>query len=307
MNKLLLTTLVACLWASASSAQTTIGFDSVESRTSIEGYTEGGIAFGDESNFAATIGPDTGGIPSNGTPFLSSCGICLPSLEAEEGGCRRSHGGVDVGCPVDSLCQPPRFLFEILHVEILAVVLGITKAYTTRVGSGPFPIQVTITGLRNDGSIAALAVTTDGIVGFEAFELDEQFTDLVSAQFSTASPFLAIAIDDIRVRVGLDKPALTISPASGLYVTTQAFDLTLIVAGASLGTILNGTLDGADFTAELAACAVEGQLDSVPGVTFRCPIDLDGGVHTFSASVESSDGTTTDDSVTWELLPNSEP
>ena len=86
MYKLLLTTLVACLWVSAASGQTTIGFDSVEQQVSIAGYTEGGIVFGDESNFEAPIMPDSGRIPSNGTPYLSSCGICIPSLEAEGAG-----------------------------------------------------------------------------------------------------------------------------------------------------------------------------------------------------------------------------
>ncbi len=275
MYKLLLTTLVACLWVSAASGQTTIGFDSVEQQLSIAGYTEGGIVFDDESNFEAPIVPDRGGIPSNGTPYLSSCGICIPSLEAEDGG-----------------------LFDLLGVDLGEFLFF---------GSGPFPIPVTITGVKKDGSTAQLSVTTDGIVGFEPFELDERFTDLVSARFSTTSPFLAIAIDNIRVTVGLDKPALTISPASGLYTTAQAFDLTLIVLGASSGAILSATLDGVDFTDDLATCAVEGQLDSVPGLTFRCPIDLEEGVHTFSASVESSDGTTTEDSVTWEMLSNSEP
>ena len=86
MSRLFRTTLILCLWASAASGQTTIGFDAVEGRTSVVGYSEGGIVFDDESNFAAPIALDTGGVPSNGTPFLSSCGICLPSLEAEEGG-----------------------------------------------------------------------------------------------------------------------------------------------------------------------------------------------------------------------------
>ena len=275
MKTFFLTALIACLQVSAASGQTTVGFDSVEQQLSIAGYTEGGIVFDDESNFEAPIVPDRGGIPSNGTPYLSSCGICIPSLEAEDGG-----------------------LFDLLGVDLGEFLFF---------GSGPFPIPVTITGVKKDGSTAQLSVTTDGIVGFEPFELDERFTDLVSARFSTASPYLAIAIDNIRVSVGLDKPALTISPASGLYTTAQAFDLTLIALGASSGAILSATLDGVDFTDDLATCAVEGQLDSVPGLTFRCPIDLEEGVHTFSASVESSDGTPTEDDVTWELLSSSEP
>jgi len=274
MNKPLLMTLVACLWASTASAQTTIGFDSVESRTSAADYTEGGIVFGDPSNFPATIAPDTGGIPSNGTPFLSDCGFCAPFLEAEEGG-----------------------LFDLLSVDLGEFLFF---------GSGPFPTPVTIVGVKEDGSTGQVTVTTDGIVGFESFELDARFTDLASARFSTGL-FTSIAIDDIVVNVGLDKPTLAVSPPSGLYATTQAFDLTLIVLGASSATIGSATLDGEDFTAELIACAVEGALDSLPGSTFRCPIPLDEGEHTFSASVESSDGTTTQDSVTWELLSNTEP
>ena len=275
MSRPLLTTLVTCLWVSAASGQTTIGFDSVGQRVSVAGYAEGGIVFGDQSRFAATVAPDAGGIPSNCTPFLSSCGICIPSLEAE-------HGG----------------LFDLLDVALGEFLFF---------GTGPFPTRVTITGVKKDGSRAQLDVTTDGIVGFEPFGLDERFTDLVSARFQTASLYTAIAIDDIRVNVGLDKPALTISPPSGLYTTTQAFDLTLIVAGASSGAILNATLDGEDFTAELAACAVEGQLESVPGLTFRCSIDPGEGTHILSASIESLDGARTEDSVTWDVLSSSEP
>ncbi len=51
------------------------------------------------------------------------------------------------------------------------------------------------------------------------------------------------------------------------------FDLTLIVTGAVSASVASASLDGADFPAALDTRAVEGSLDSVPGVTLRCPLD----------------------------------
>ena len=111
---------------------------------------------------------------------------------------------------------------------------------------------------------------------------------------------------------GLEKPTLAVSPASGAYVTSQAFDITLIVVGADAASaaIVDATLDGLDFMNGLADCAIDGSLDSAAGVTFRCPLDaaqLGTGTHTFEATIELDDGTTATDSATWEIFGNSEP
>ncbi len=93
-------------------------------------------------------------------------------------------------------------------------------------------------------------------------------------------------------------------------MTSQAFDLTLIVTGADSASVASASLDGGDFTAALDTCAVEGTLDSVPGVTLRCPLDgafLGVGEHGFEATVELEDGSTASDAATWEVLGNSEP
>lgn len=282
MTRLLLASLSLVLCAAAASAQTTITFDPPDGSSFIFGYTEGGIVFGDNGVFAdrgfgATISPDFGGIPSNGTAFLSTCGTCVPSLEAADGG-----------------------LFDLLSVD-----LGEFQFF----GFGPAPTLVFISGVKKDGSTVQLEITTDGIVGFESFALGGELTDLVSATISSFSPYIAIGVDNIGVRAGLDKPALTVSPASGIYTTQQAFDLALIVVGvgASAGTVQSATLDGADFSAELDECAVEGGLDATPGTTLRCPIELGEGVHTFEATFELADGSTTSDSATWEVLASTEP
>ena len=90
-------------------------------------------------------------------------------------------------------------------------------------------------------------------------------------------------------------------------MTTQAFDLTLIVPAVSGGTVQAATLDGVDFSAELAACAIDGELDNVSGTSVRCPLELDEGEHTFEAIFELPSGSTTSDAVTWEVLGTSEP
>jgi hypothetical protein len=112
--------------------------------------------------------------------------------------------------------------------------------------------------------------------------------------------------------VGIEKPDLVISPPSGLYVSAQDFDLTLVVVGTESATaaITSATLDGADFMNGLSDCAVSGSLDAVDGVTFRCALslsdDVGAGVHTFEATVEVESGMTASASATWEILDSSE-
>ena len=84
--------------------------------------------------------------------------------------------------------------------------------------------------------------------GFETIVLDARFADLDSAEIATVSPYAALAVDNLTAIVGIEKPILAISPASGSYVTSQAFDLTLIVVGetAASAEILDASLDGVD-------------------------------------------------------------
>ena len=104
---------------------------------------------------------------------------------------------------------------------------------------------------------------------------------------------------------------LTISPPSGTYVTTQEFDLVIILRAPELNVIKSrGIFNGADITEALAGCIKPGTLLS-NGQTFRCP-NLRGsfwgsGNHTFSMSIDLSDGSTISDSVMWKVLTNSEP
>ena len=86
MKYALSSTLICLLTSSGAVAQTTITFDHQLERVSIVGYSEGGVTFDDASDFDATVTPDIIAIPSNGTSFLSSCGICRPQIVASEGG-----------------------------------------------------------------------------------------------------------------------------------------------------------------------------------------------------------------------------
>lgn len=106
-------------------------------------------------------------------------------------------------------------------------------------------------------------------------------------------------------------PSLSISPPSGNYVTTQGFDLTLILRAFGLS-ILGGqaTFDDSDVTAALVGCIIPGTLVS-GGQTLRCPA-LKGGflgtsTHTFTVTLDLSNGSSVSDSVTWKVLSNTEP
>ena len=276
MKKLLAIASVLLLANVAGAQTTTITFDAVDTlRFQAGDYTEGGMLFLDVDEFQAQIRPDSGSIPSNGTTILQVCGVCRPSLVAEDGG-----------------------LFDLVAVD-----LGEFLNY----GYGPFPTAVRVFAVKEDDSIVQLDLTTDGNVGLERISFGEDLTNLKAVTFTMALLFSNIAIDNIEVRTRLERPALRISPPSGLYVTTQAFDLTLIVPAVSGGTVQAATLDGVDFSAELAACAIDGELDNVPGTSLRCSLELDEGEHTFEASFELPSGSTTSDAVTWEVLGTSEP
>ena len=104
---------------------------------------------------------------------------------------------------------------------------------------------------------------------------------------------------------------LIISPPSGDYVTTQHFDLTLIVEAPGLSTVgISGTLDGSDVTGALAGCVIPGTIVS-GGQTFKCS-GLTGGLfgtgtHVLSVKLELSDGSFLNDTVIWEIIENTEP
>jgi N-acetylneuraminic acid mutarotase len=105
--------------------------------------------------------------------------------------------------------------------------------------------------------------------------------------------------------------SFTISPASGVYATTQRFDIILILERVGVSVAgLSASLDDQDVTAPLASCVLSGTL-LAGGQTFRCP-DLTGGTlgigfHTLAVTLDLSDGSSVSDTVTWQVLENSEP
>ena len=120
---------------------------------------------------------------------------------------------------------------------------------------------------------------------------------------------------DFVIRAVVDCPAgagtLTIFPTSGTTIDTINHDLALIAevpAGVTMVSF-SATLDGNDVTPLLNSCLLPGSL--VPdGLTFRCR-DFSRfykpGVHTLSVNMDFSNGTSAGDTVTWEMLRNSEP
>ena len=116
--------LMALGTVSTARAQTTISFDPrpAGSRVGIEGYTEGGMVFDDALSPGSVIAAGTAGVPSNGTAFLSKCGLCRPSMQAAEGG-----------------------LFDLFALDVGEHLIF---------GSGPFPTTLSLTGTRSDGTTA---------------------------------------------------------------------------------------------------------------------------------------------------------
>jgi N-acetylneuraminic acid mutarotase len=104
---------------------------------------------------------------------------------------------------------------------------------------------------------------------------------------------------------------LTIFPPSSIVTTLTAFDLTIILRAPGLSIVgAHATFDGFDVLDVLVDCVTPGTLIS-GGQTFRCP-GLNGellgiGIHTFSLTLDLSDGSSVSDNVIWEVLSNTEP
>lgn len=109
--------------------------------------------------------------------------------------------------------------------------------------------------------------------------------------------------------IAVTETSLTISPPSGDYVTTQAFDVTFIVKAPGLSLVGgDATIDGEHIT---ITHFIFGTLVSGSGVTIRyrglTGAFLRTGIHTLSATVGLSDGSSVSDTVTWEVIENTEP
>jgi hypothetical protein len=106
-------------------------------------------------------------------------------------------------------------------------------------------------------------------------------------------------------------PPLALSPPSGVYVTTQGFDLVLHL-GAGAPAIAGGraTLDGTDVTGPLAACVAPEALPG-GGVAFRCGgltgALLGAGTHTLAVRLDFADASSATATVIWQVLANAEP
>lgn len=103
---------------------------------------------------------------------------------------------------------------------------------------------------------------------------------------------------------------LTLSPPSGIYVTTQRWEPTVILAPGPPIVGGRATFDGSDVTAPLVNCVIPGTL-AAGGQSFRCPgvtgDMLGAGIHAFGVALNISDGPILSAGVTWEVIANSEP
>ena len=105
--------------------------------------------------------------------------------------------------------------------------------------------------------------------------------------------------------------SFSISPATGNYVSTQAFDLTLIARSSSGQTVtgLNATFNGVNVSSLLLSCVQAGTL-LAGGQTFRCPnvtgAFLGEGVNSLNVTIDLSDGSQISESVVWTVEGNIE-
>jgi len=109
--------------------------------------------------------------------------------------------------------------------------------------------------------------------------------------------------------LALVEPSLTISPPSGDFISTQSFDLALIVENSD-ATVneIQAYLNGVDVSGTLSSCNILGAL--VGGQTLRCG-GLSGdflgtGVHQLTVTLNLSDGTSVTDYATWTVKQNTE-
>lgn len=121
--------------------------------------------------------------------------------------------------------------------------------------------------------------------------------------------FFPASVDNVVIESAAPPAsALTVSPPTGKYGATQKFDILMMVKNDGLSvTGGTATYDGTDVTATVAQSLVAGTLTS-GGITFRMPgTMLPSGTHTFSVSLNLSDGSVVSDTVTWTVLGNTEP
>lgn len=103
---------------------------------------------------------------------------------------------------------------------------------------------------------------------------------------------------------------LSISPASGVYLRSQAIDLSVIVRSPAEVLDISATLNGNEVSRGVNNCLLEGSLAS-GGSSFRCPAIplsiVEPGLHRFTVEVRLADGSVLGDAVQWEILENAEP
>lgn len=199
-------------------------------------------------------------------------------------------------------CDPGAFTPPIVEYDHSGGRCAITGGYVYRGALSTLPAGAYVFGdlctgeifLLQDGAFTVLMDTTLWISSFGEDDVGEIY---VVALGGTVHRLAAAA-------------GLTLSPPSGDYVLSQAFDLVLIVDGGAGVTGGSATLNGADASAALRACLVPGTL-AAGGMTFRCPglvgASLGAGTHVVTVTLAFADGTLVSRSVTWRILPNTEP
>jgi glucose/arabinose dehydrogenase len=198
-------------------------------------------------------------------------------------------------------CDPAAFTPPIAEYDHSAGRCSITGGYVYRGPAAALPPGAYVFGDFCTGEIfllqgGAISLLVDTGLGISSFGEDEAGEVYVVALGGTVHRLAPAA-------------GLTLSPPSGDYVLTQAFDLVLIVAGGGVLTGGSATLNGVDRSADLRACLTLGVLAS-GGTTLRCPglggPRLGAGTHVLAVTLTFAGSPSLSQTVTWRILSNSE-
>ena len=74
-------------------------------------YSEAGMVFRADPEPGSVLVEDSAGVPSNGTGFLSKCGICRPSLQSVDGS-PFDLLSLELGEPLFFGFGPGRYIFD---------------------------------------------------------------------------------------------------------------------------------------------------------------------------------------------------
>lgn len=201
-----------------------------------------------------------------------------------------------------ALCDPTRFVMPVAEYDRTAPRCAVIGGVVYRGARETLPAGAYVFGDFCSGQIFRLAGPGPVLL------LD---TDLLISSFGTdeAGEVYVVDFRGAIFRLTATLP-FTLSPPSGTYLTTQAFDLVLVVRDPARLVSGTATFDGRDVSGPLTACLRAGRVAD-GAATFRCPgvtgQALGPGVHVLAVTLRFDDGSASTARVVWEVLAVTEP